>query len=296
MNRTDLEHKLADLQVWKRGSERAPHKPLLILYALARFARGEGRLVSYEEVHEHLAALLSEFGPPRQSIHTEYPFWRLQNDGIWEVQATQPMELRKGHTDPKKSQLLLHRAKGGFVPEVAAVLASDPSSIYTLAHIVLDANFPPSIHEDILEAVGLDERGLRPHRKRDVRFRLSVLVAYEHRCGICGLDIRMGTTQLCLDAAHIKWHQAGGPDSVQNGLALCVLHHKLFDRGAVTITHEYVTTVSELLHGSKGLEEHMLAYNGKRILGPQRPDYLPSAEFIDWHHREVFQGPRRYVQ
>ena len=37
---------------------------------------------------------------------------------------------------------------------------------------------------------------------------------------------------LGIEAAHIKWHQAGGPDTEDNGLALCTLHHKRFDRGA----------------------------------------------------------------
>src|SRR5436189_6378643 len=36
--------------------------------------------------------------------------------------------------------------------------------------------------------------------------------------------------------AHIRWHQAGGPDIENNGLALCVLHHKTFDLGAFTLS------------------------------------------------------------
>jgi putative restriction endonuclease len=29
------------LNVWSRGDQRAPHKPLLVLYALGRWSRGE---------------------------------------------------------------------------------------------------------------------------------------------------------------------------------------------------------------------------------------------------------------
>jgi hypothetical protein len=32
--------------VWKRGGERAPHKPLLALYAIGRALRGEPRMMS----------------------------------------------------------------------------------------------------------------------------------------------------------------------------------------------------------------------------------------------------------
>ena len=29
----------------------------------------------------------------------------------------------------------------------------------------------------------------------------------------------------------IKWHQVKGPDSENNGIALCSMNHKLFDSG-----------------------------------------------------------------
>jgi putative restriction endonuclease len=51
--------------VWKRGDQRAPHKPLLVLYALAELERGE-RWVSFREVDEKLQSLLVEFGPPNR--------------------------------------------------------------------------------------------------------------------------------------------------------------------------------------------------------------------------------------
>jgi HNH endonuclease len=34
-----------------------------------------------------------------------------------------------------------------------------------------------------------------------------------------------------IEAAHVQWFNFGGPDSLDNGLALCSLHHKLFDVG-----------------------------------------------------------------
>ena len=60
--------------------------------------------------------------------------------------------------------------------------------------------------------------------------RVQTLTAYEYRCTICGFDVRLGPVPVALDAAHIRWHQAGGPDTESNGLALCVVHHKLFLR------------------------------------------------------------------
>jgi putative restriction endonuclease len=56
---------------------------------------------------------------------------------------------------------------------------------------------------------------------------------------------------LGIEAAHIMWHQAGGPATIQNGLALCILHHKLFDRGVFTFSEDRMVQVSELAHGGK---------------------------------------------
>lgn len=91
------------------------------------------------------------------------------------------------------------------------------------------------MHEDILQAIGFDLEDERQSEKRNrsPNFRENVLRAYEYRCAVCGFDVRMGHYPVGLEAAHIKWHQAGGPDIEVNGLALCALHHKLFDRGGI---------------------------------------------------------------
>jgi hypothetical protein len=57
------------LNVWSHGEERAPHKPLLVLYALGRWSRGETADVPFRDADRDLTALLKEFGPPRQSYH-----------------------------------------------------------------------------------------------------------------------------------------------------------------------------------------------------------------------------------
>jgi hypothetical protein len=43
---SSLQSRIQDLNVWKRGERRAPHKPLLILYAIGKLRR-EVRWVSF---------------------------------------------------------------------------------------------------------------------------------------------------------------------------------------------------------------------------------------------------------
>src|SRR3954451_15204240 len=67
-----------DLSIWKQGDQRAPHKPLLVLYALGRWQRGDTGDLPFDQLAPDVAGLLREFGPPRRCYHPEYPFWWLQ--------------------------------------------------------------------------------------------------------------------------------------------------------------------------------------------------------------------------
>ena len=96
MNREEFLRALEDLNVWKRGGVRAPHKPLLLLLALGRLSQDENRLVRYEDVEARLRQLLERFGPPRQVTHPEFPFWHLQTDGIWEIPDRDSLPKKKG--------------------------------------------------------------------------------------------------------------------------------------------------------------------------------------------------------
>jgi putative restriction endonuclease len=286
------------LNVWSRGSERAPHKPLLVLYALGRWARGERGDLPFAEVAPALTDLLREFGPPRRSLHPEYPFWRLQNDGVWQVQADgdQPLRPRRGHDDPPKSELLAHSARGNFTPEVQAALTAHPGLVREIAAQLLQAHFPDSLHGDILATVGLslDEVTTVKGKKRDPRFRQRVLVAYEFACAVCLLKLQLGSVHVALEAAHIKWVQACGPDEEANGLALCSLHHKLFDLGAFTVTKDSVLLVSDRVHGDdEGFHQALLRHHGGRVREAQKREWWPRAEFLAWHGKEVFKGAAR---
>lgn len=293
MDRALIIQKFATLGMWKRGGERAPHKPLLVLYAIRKLLRGESRLIPYCEIDEGLGKLLQEFGPRRSRQGSQYPFWRLRNDSVWEItNAYQIVTNSSG--DARKSDLLAHRVFGGFRAVIATQLQNDAKLTFAIIHNLLDTHFPPSIHGDILQAVNI-EPTLRVFdtRRRDSHFRENVLRAYEYKCSICGFDVKLGHSPIGLEASHIKWHAAGGPNQVVNGLTLCVLHHKLFDRGAFTLSKQWGILVSEDAHGSVGFQEWLMRFHGKKINFPQRQSYYPKVDFIDWHVREVFQGAYR---
>ncbi len=288
MNSYELRERINKLSIWKKGDQRAPHKPLLILYALGRFQDSSTQKISYEEVKNNLTILLKDFGPIRKSYHPEEPFVRLFKDVIWNF------NIDRDIIQISNKWLINHEIAGGFSDEVFSLLSKDITLVKEIAEIILNKHFPDTLHEDILTAVGLNiEYG--NNRVRDPKFRNRILKAYEYSCAICGFNVRLGHNLVGVEAAHIKWHQAGGPDNEQNGVALCSMHHKLFDRGIFSISNDREIIISEEAHGTNGFDEWLMRFHGKQLRPPVHPEYYPNNSFINWHVREVFRGPGRYT-
>jgi putative restriction endonuclease len=216
MNGAGILKRFDELSIWKQGDQHAPHKPLLVLYALGRWQRGQTD-VGFREAETDLTALLREFGPPRRSDHPEQLYWRLQRDGVWTLHAPAGPALRTGDDIPRVTALRAHDVRAEFSGDVQSALAAHPGLVAAIANRVLEQHFPESLHQDILNAVGLTLETTVTRHKRDPAFRQRVLRAYEYRCAVCGFDVRLGSVSIALDAAHIRWHQAGGPDIESNG-------------------------------------------------------------------------------
>ena len=294
MTREALHRKLDELNVWKRGNERAPHKPLLLLLAMGRAVRGEERLVSFREIEAPLTGLLRHFGPPRRAYHPEFPFRYLASDGLWEVPEVSSWS---------KKHLRDRGVKGGLPEPLYRLLTADPVSARLAARRLLNGHFPVSMHQHILEVVGLwdadePEAGASRRLRRDPNFREAVLTAYERRCAVCDFDLRLKDDLLGLEAAHIQWHSHGGPDQVANGLALCTFHHGAFDRGAIGLDKVsggtgYRLVVSREVHGTSPAVRWLLDYHDCPIRPPQEGIGEPEDRFVAWHTKQVFRAPPR---
>ena len=293
MDREEILERFKKLRIWKRAGERAPHKPLLVLYAIGKMQRCENRLIPYSEVDTDLGILLREFGPKRTYYRPKYPFLHLQTDKVWEIPDATEI-FHESYEDVRKSDLLNHNVSGGFPENIACKLRNDSELVLEIIQCLLNAHFPTSFHDDILQSVGIEyplQTSTPP--TRDPKFREKILKAYEFKCAICGFDVRLHNQPVALEASHIKWRQAKGPDTEVNGLALCSLHHKLFDRGAYTLSQELEVLVSDEAHGSVGFQEWLKNFHGNKINFPQRQTYYPDGDFIGWHVKEVFKGEYR---
>jgi putative restriction endonuclease len=287
----EIRRRFSSIVQWRRGDHRAPHKPLLLLIAIGRLQRDEGRLARYEELEAQLQPLLATYGKKQRPGRASYPFWRLRNDGIWQV--PEESELRTNDAgDVSVRDLRREGARGGLTEDVAEALVADADLAREVTGMLLDGSFPPSLHEEILDATGIPWLPI-PQRRRDPRFREEVLRIYERRCAVCGYDGRLGHVELGLEAAHVRWFAYGGPDEADNGLALCSFHHHALDRGGIAISPELRVLVSQDVCGNDSVYDWLIRYHGQQLVGPQRGQPPPAAEHLKWHLDEVFRDPPR---
>ncbi|WP_329147013.1 HNH endonuclease [Streptomyces sp. NBC_01456] len=294
----DWMERVGKLRQWAQNGARAPHKPLLMLYALGRFQREPQQPMRYSEIEHELSALLQDYGPTHRTSPA-YPFHHLVSDGVWEVRTD------SGGGSPGTGVRVLREsgARGQLAAGLRGALSDDPALVGRLAQLLLERHFPPSSHPDIAAAVGLDlepadglgaAAGPAARRRRAAELRRQVLIAYEYRCAFCGFDGSLGRVPVGLEAAHVRWWAFRGPDDLANCLCLCSLHHKLFDRGVLGLDSGRRITVSrEFVGQSRTAREQVLGLTGRALIGPQQGSARVAPAHITWHTAQVFRGEPR---
>lgn len=283
-----LKQAISNITIWRKGEQRAPHKPLLLLHVLSRYRQGHERLFNYSsEIYEPLLDLLERYGPQRRDQRPDMPFWRLKGDGFWELQNAELCSTN-GSCQPPRRELIEYNVADGFDADNFALVAKNHRLIDTLAQQLLEAHFPASIQEDIADEMGFDIR--TSLRQRDPKFRQMVLRAYNYQCAICGFNMRHDNAPIALEAAHIRWKQNHGPCEVPNGLALCAIHHKAFDRGSIGLDENMRVMVSGAVNGGGVVQRLFWDFAGKAIALPPVKENYPGERFVEWHRKEVFRG------
>jgi putative restriction endonuclease len=116
---------------------------------------------------------------------------------------------------------------------------------------------------------------------RDSDFRRKVTVAYDRKCAVTGLQLRL------IDAAHILPVGAeGSTDEVSNGVCLSPTYHRAYDRGLIFLTEDYRMTINNakkrdlvrlgLGGGLADFEAHL----GREIFLPPDRRQWPSVYYI----------------
>lgn len=123
------------------------------------------------------------------------------------------------------------------------------------------------------------------HRLHQRSFRERVIAAYRSQCAFC----RLNHAEL-LDAAHIvpdKEEQS--VPTVDNGLALCKIHHTAFDRHILGVTPDYQIKVREDIleeHDGPMLKHGLQELNNKKLILPKSKKVWPKQEYLEWRYQQ----------
>lgn len=122
---------------------------------------------------------------------------------------------------------------------------------------------------------------------RDRIFRRVVLRAYDQRCVITGLRLINGRGRAEVAAAHIRPVERGGPDIVNNGLALSGTAHWMFDRGLIGLSDDLQILVSRHVNDPDSVRT--LINRSGRAYEPSRTSDRPHPHFLQWHRENCFK-------
>jgi hypothetical protein len=87
LDRETLLARFDGIRQFARGGRRAPNKPLLLLYALARLKHDRQTEIRFNATEAIVNPLLRSYGPWGSGAHVSYPYGRLVNDGLWHLPA-----------------------------------------------------------------------------------------------------------------------------------------------------------------------------------------------------------------
>ncbi|KAB2917347.1 MAG: HNH endonuclease [Bacteroidetes bacterium] len=117
-------------------------------------------------------------------------------------------------------------------------------------------------------------------------FRDTILVSYNTRCAITGLNI----PELLVASHIVPWAKdKANRLHPTNGICLNALHDKAFDKGLLTITNDYKIKVSKYINDFEkepSVVSLVKNFDGKEIILPNR--FLPASEFLEYHNNHIF--------
>lgn len=138
-----------------------------------------------------------------------------------------------------------------FKPEFIGTYTQNLEALHDTGDIPAEADMlarvaakPEAVPETEIEAaIAAPRRYAVTTTKRALRaidFSDRVLKAYGHACAFCGIQLKL------LESAHIvPVSEPTSTDETCNGVALCALHHKAYDKSLITFDTDFKLHVNE---------------------------------------------------
>lgn len=268
-------------------------KPLLLLLVISKFELGEfmENRISFREIEKELTELIKNYGgrPSSSDVKANHPFQYLNSSSFWDLNL--PKGVKMTHSrDLPKSVLRSTETYATLDEELYKLLKTSRKARAILSRFILNKWWTETIQEELIKVLNLPINIFSNELKitRNRNFTESVLANFRYRCAFCGFAAFFNNNVFGLDGAHIRWFSYDGPDTVDNGLALCKFHHWAFDRGVLSVHPETL----EILVSSKfvGQDDNSIALieglKGRKLL--KYKDIRPKKTYLEWHNDSIF--------
>jgi putative restriction endonuclease len=304
----------------KRGNTKyglAPHKPILLLSILELMEKG----LVVRNAFSINAELVGTFKENWQLLvptlhHADFtqPFYYLQSEKvggaqIWFLQAYPGYQINSYIKSVRTLEAVC--AYGYFSNELFLLLV-DQQTRLAFKHLLLDLYFAQykanyltmkqsgegylqDQISDVLNEPEAQYKRISINTEEDIfvrngLFKQLVPKTYNNQCSFTGMQLTSTFNYSFVDACHIMPFSYSHNDQVTNGIALCPNLHRAFDRGLVSISHDYRIMVSSHLIEDEAHPYGLTQLAGKDMSLPNNEIHFPAVEGLNWHRENVFKG------
>lgn len=295
---------------------RSPYKPLLLLAVMDLFAQGElttNLIRLTPELGDIFHLYCAQVMPSDWRCNIAMPFFHLSREGFWQLKPLPGKEavIASGRRLQSES-LLLNNVAGAVLDDELYSLMCVEKSRDVLRAVIIGSYFDEAAQKRLIAQTTINAEAFKYSQQlltgvlkkeekvkessekyspavRDQGFRRAVVLAYNHRCAICGIRMLTPDGHTAVAAAHIVPWSVSHNDDPSNGMALCHLCHWTFDKGLVGVSAEYRVLTSPRLSTGQNVPGHLIALSNREILGPVEKELWPDVVSLKWHLREVFR-------
>lgn len=262
---------LGRLDVYRDAGIPALYQPITLLWAISRAARGEPRMLGWDETRRSVRYLIEGFGRAGERPNVHYPVAALHRAGLWELDA-EPESVPSAHGSSVPQRWFdEQQPSGGLVASVYKLIRDSAQARDAAVDAIIDGYFADADPVPLLEELDLmgepsaaelevadrtsryrdlcdrvdvywsGDRGRRHKPSRSVRLRRSaaaraaVLLRSGGRCENpkCTGDVQDVTDRgdAILEIDHVQDLALGGPDKPHQMIALCPNCHAVKTRG-----------------------------------------------------------------
>lgn len=291
------------------GGHERPHKPALLLAVLDQLETGvigENEIKLTDGLVDRFKQIFAIVRQGNDQPTIQNPFYYLSGDGFWNLIAPPghaPLYVPGNVSAPKsQKQLRENLSHVELSPEFWTAFSSSEHRQELIGAII--ARFFPGHRQPLSELLHqpadpeseflLNEES---EPERDAAFRTTIRQVYDYRCAACGVRIKLGESNVLIEAAHlIPWAESHN-DHPSNGIALCRNHHWAMDRHLIAPcpSDEHaagIWRVSPTLDTRISDLRELVGFNGEKVIPPEKEAqcYYPSTAALQWRADHLLQA------